>query len=418
MSKEAFPNSAADAIAGKRCILIVDGSRVVRTTLAKRLESGFASIEEDNGESAWQRLMLDNGIVAVISGVHPPRLSAQALLERMRTSALRRLRETPLMLLVSDDNPEAGGNGWQRRGIAGVLTGSMSREAMIEALEDVLSSPQTLPPDAPRETTHKAPPGKTGEDAHEKTRSRRAPAYDALLEADEFVAAVASLPHKVGSEESLCVLVFGIDCLDALIRRFGADVSDLLIGRIARLLAAKIDPRDVLGRCGENHVAIVSHGVDLQTGVHFGKRVCKSMATGQIAVHGRKVPLTTSVGVAATSEDRAASPEALLTLAQERLKQAMTCGGNTVCTELRPGCPLRRRDEALLELLARLDKTLDAEHKEALAAAVRPLLGKLGAKLATEARRAFGLPATDDPPLGALPQTPPGGMIPPGPPAT
>jgi diguanylate cyclase (GGDEF)-like protein len=395
MGKEAFSDSTADTLASRRRILIVDGSRVVRTTLAKRLESGFGIVEEDNGESAWQHLMLDNGIVVVISSVHPPRLTAQALLERMRSSALRRLRETPMVLLVSDDNPDSGGDEWQRQGIAGLMTKSMSKEAMIEALEDVLASPQTLPPDVFDAPQSREKPREARDGPGEKARSRRTPMDDSLLDVDKFVAAVASLSHKVGSEESLCALVFGIDGLDELIRLFGTDVSDLLTGRIAKLLAAKIDPRDVLGRCGESHVAIVSHGVDLRAGVRFGKRVCKSMATGQIAVYGRKVRLTTSVGVAATSEDRVASSEELLTLAQERLKQAMTCGGNTVCTELRPDCPLCQREQVLLDMFGLLGKTLEPEHKKALGLAIRPLLGKIDARLAADAKRALGLSAAN-----------------------
>jgi diguanylate cyclase (GGDEF)-like protein len=413
MGKKTFSDSAADEIASKRRILIVDGSRVVRTTLAKRLEDGFSVVEEDNGESAWQRLMLDSSIVAVVSSVHPPRLTAQALLERMRASALRRLRDTPMVLLTSDDSPEAGGDEWQRQGIAGFMTKSMSKEAMTEELENVLSSPQTLPPelietskpqgkpqearDGPRDEAHKEPREEDpGEEALDKVRARRTLMLGPLLDADEFVAAVASLSHEMGSKESLCVLVFGIDRLDDLSRRFGADVSDLLNGRIAKLLAAKIDPRDVLGCCGESHVAIVSHGVDLRAGVHFGKRVCKSMATGQIAVHGRKLRLTTSVGGAATPEDRAASPEELLALAQERLKQAMTCGGNTVCTELRPDCSLCQRDEALLRLFGLLGEALEPGQKKALSIAIRPLLRKIGAKPAAEAKQALGLPTDDD----------------------
>jgi diguanylate cyclase (GGDEF)-like protein len=407
MGKKAFSDSTDDA-AGKRRILIVDGSRVVRTTLAKRLENSFGIVEEDNGESAWQRLMLDNGIVAVVSSVHPPRLAAQALLERMRACALRRLRETPLLLLVSDDNPEASASEWQRQGIAGFMAKSMSREAMTETLENVLSSPQTLPPDfldepqSPESSpeAHEKSSGETGGkesggEMRKDARFHRTLMCGPLLDADAFVAAVASLPHDIGAKESLCVLVFGIDRLDELIRRFGADVSDLLTGRIAKLLAAKIDPRDVLGRCGENHVAIVSHGVDLRTGVRFGKRVCKSMATGQIAVHGRKVRLTTSVGVAATPEDGAAPPEDLLAMAQERLKQAMTCGGNAVCTELRPDCPLRQRDKTLLDVFGLLGETLAPQQKEALGAAIRPLLRRVDAKLAAEAGKALGLPVDD-----------------------
>jgi diguanylate cyclase (GGDEF)-like protein len=411
MSKEAVSDSALDAVAKKRRILVVDGSRVVRTTLAKRLEENFSIVEEDNGESAWQRLMLDNSIAAVVSSPNPPRLTALDLLERMRTSALRRLRETPMVLLVSDDNPETDADEWQRQGIAGVMSKSMSKGVMAEHLEDVLSTPsRTTHPESTFELQDEEPPGETQapperaqeetyrEEAQGKSRAGRARSSASLLDAEVFAAALASLPHEMSSDESLCVLVFGIDRLSELISRFGADVPDLLTGRIAKLLAAKIDPRDVLGRCGEEcaDVAIVSHGTDLRSGVHFGRRVCRSLAAGQIAVHGRKIRLTTSVGVAATPDDRASSPEELLALAQERMKQAMLCGGNAVCTELHPDCPLIQRDKALLGLFGLLGEVLEPEQKEALGMAVRPLLGKIDARLANEARAALDLPPVDD----------------------
>ncbi|MDR2787349.1 MAG: diguanylate cyclase [Candidatus Accumulibacter sp.] len=401
-------------------ILVVDGSRVVRTTLAKRLEGSFGIVEEDNGESAWQLLMLDNSIVAIVSSPNPPRLVARDLLGRMRASALRRLRETPLVLLVSDDNPEASADEWQSQGIAGIMTKSMSKDAMVECLENLLFLPsQASPPESrpgPRdesrdesrderhqeetqdEARKEALEEVSREEAPETPPADRAVWHAPLLDAEDFIAAVTSLPHEMSSDESLCVLVFGIDRLSELIGRFGADVPDLLTGRIARLLAAKIDSRDVLGRCGEDcvDVAIVSHGVDLRSGVRFGKRVCKSMATGQIAVHGRKILLTPSVGVAATSDDHAASPEELLALAQERMKQAMRCGGNSVCTELHPDCPLSQRDKALLGLFGLLGEVLEPEQKEALGMAVRPLLGKIDAKLSSEAQGLLGLPPLDD----------------------
>jgi diguanylate cyclase (GGDEF)-like protein len=379
--------------AGKRRVLVVDGSRVVRATLAKRLEDGFGVVEEDNGESAWQRLMLDSSIVAVVSSPSPPRLKALDLLERMRASALRRLRETPMVLLASDDTPDARADEWRNQGVAGLMTKSMSRETMTERLEAAISPMlHPAPQDTPREEAHAEIP----EEAPEKPRAGQAEtATTPLLDAEDFVAAVASLPHEMGSEEPLCVLVFGIDRLGELIGNFGADVPDVLIGRIAKLLAAKIDPRDVLGRRGEDRVAIVSHGVDLRAGVHFGRRVCKSMATGQITIHGRKARLTTSVGVAATSDDHVASPEDLLALAQERLKQAMVCGGNSVCTELRPNCSLSQRDEVLLELFHLLGEVLEPAQKNALGIALRPLLLKIGTKLAGEAKQALGLPKAD-----------------------
>jgi diguanylate cyclase (GGDEF)-like protein len=387
--------------AGKRRVLVVDGSRVVRTMLAKRL-GGFIVVEEDNGESAWQRLMLDGGIVAVISSINPPRLTAEDLLGRMRSSALRRLRETPLVVLTSDDHLEADGDEWLHEA-AGFMTKSMSGEAMTECLEKVLAVPEKPCEEEAGGEFQDEPQENSQEKAQEKIPENRASRTVPLLETDDFLAAVASLPHEVSSDEPLCALVFGIDRLDELIHRFGSDVPDLLTGRIAKLLAAKIDPRDVLGWCGRDRVAIVSHGVDLKSGVGFGKRVCKSMATGQIAVHGRKIRLTTSVGVAATSDDRVESPEELLSLAQARLKQAMSCGGNCVCTELRPDCPLSQRDRALVDLFRLLGKVLETEQKEALGPAVHSLLKKIDAKLAIDAKTALDMSNADtDPAFGDI----------------
>jgi diguanylate cyclase (GGDEF)-like protein len=290
----------------------------------------------------------------------------------------------------------------------------MSKEAMAECLEKVLAAQQEsregetddqIQDESPEARDEPPREGKAqervAEKVPEKVRVSRTVSQVPLLGAADFHAAVASLPHEVSSDESLCVLVFGIDNLDELIDRFGSDVPDLLTAKIAKLLAAKIDPRDVLGQCDKDCVGIVSHGVDLRSGVRFGKRVCRSMATGQIAVHGRKIRLTVSVGVAATSDDRVDSPEELLALAQERLKQAVICGGNSVCTELRPDCPLCQRDEALVGLFRLLGEVLEPEQKQAVGMAVQPLLRKISAKLAFDAKTALDLSITDvEPALG------------------
>jgi diguanylate cyclase (GGDEF)-like protein len=381
MSKEAVPDSTDDAVSKKHRILVVDASRVVRATLAKQLEDGFGIVEEDNGESAWQRLMLDSDIALVVSSLDPPRLTALDLLGRMRASALHRLRETPLVLLVPDDSPEADIDEWRRQGIAGFMSQSMDKGAMAECLENALSVSLRefrfeLRPGLQNEKDREGVPGRNARKKSPATRPTSS--LVPLPDATDFAAAVASLPHVMSSDEPLCAVVFGIDHLGELTSRFGADVPDLLTRRIARLLAAKIDPRDVLGRCVEDRadVAIVSHGVDLRSGAHFGKRVCRSMAAGRIAVHGQKIRLTTSVGVASSSDDRVASPEALLALAQERMKQAMRCGGNTVCAELHPDCPLTRWDKMLPGLFDRLDAMLELEpeRKEVLLGKLRTTL--------------------------------------------
>lgn len=85
-----------------RRILVLDASKVVRATLGKHLKEDFEVIEEANGESAWQLLMLDLRIQAVVSGIHPVKLEAHDLLGTPKASSIKRLREIPLLLIVSD----------------------------------------------------------------------------------------------------------------------------------------------------------------------------------------------------------------------------------------------------------------------------------------------------------------------------
>ena len=72
-------------------VLIVDASKVIRASLAKYQKGHFRVCEESNGESAWQTLVLDSSIVAVVAGHHIAKLDGPGLVERMRSNKLHRL---------------------------------------------------------------------------------------------------------------------------------------------------------------------------------------------------------------------------------------------------------------------------------------------------------------------------------------
>ena len=130
-----------------RRILVVDGSRVVRATLAKHLQGDFEIVEEGDGESAWQVLMLDASIVAVISGLRTPKLEAHDLLARLRVSSMRRLRSIPFVLIVSDVENNAEREFDRTCGVAGFIAKSMKKSAIIDYLEALLSD-KALPVEA------------------------------------------------------------------------------------------------------------------------------------------------------------------------------------------------------------------------------------------------------------------------------
>ena len=91
-------------------ILIVDDSRVVRISLIKHLKEHFEIREEGDGEAAWQTLVVDHSIKAVISDLQMPKLNGYELLERVRTSKLRRLQQMPFILVSGAETEEERGS--------------------------------------------------------------------------------------------------------------------------------------------------------------------------------------------------------------------------------------------------------------------------------------------------------------------
>ena len=87
-------------------ILIVDDSRVVRISLIKHLQGHFEIREESDGEAAWQTLVVDHSIRAVISDLQMPKLNGYELLERVRSSKLRRLQQLPFILVSGEETED------------------------------------------------------------------------------------------------------------------------------------------------------------------------------------------------------------------------------------------------------------------------------------------------------------------------
>lgn len=317
-----------------RRILVIDGSRVVRATLSKHLKGDFEILEETNGESAWQTLMLDGTIAAVISGIHTPKLEAFDLLARLRASSIRRLSEIPFVLIVSDIDNQLERDADRARGVAGFITKTMNKLQILACLSQVLE--------------------RGGEKRVVKEdKSLLAAAVsnsEKLMSCDQFASVLSGLSVDDKSAEVFCALVFGIDNHEALIKQFGEDTAELIATRFAGLLVSKILPQDLIGRCQGERLVILSPGVDLRQGVRFGKRVCKSLASGQITIRGQKIKVTASVGIASTSDDDATTGNELFVLATRRFDQALICGGNTVVTEDKPECPLHCSRKGELKL--------------------------------------------------------------------
>lgn len=87
-------------------VLVVDDSRFVRASIARALGNDFALQQADSGERAWELLLLDDSIRAVLSDLTMPGIDGFELLRRVRGSMLDRIRGIPFAVLSGADEAE------------------------------------------------------------------------------------------------------------------------------------------------------------------------------------------------------------------------------------------------------------------------------------------------------------------------
>src|SRR5258705_2657872 len=88
----------------KQRVLLVDDSRIVRTTIARLIRKSFDVREEADGEAGWQAISTDPSIVVVFSDIQMPKLDGFALLERIRKSDDPRVKTIPVIVISGDED--------------------------------------------------------------------------------------------------------------------------------------------------------------------------------------------------------------------------------------------------------------------------------------------------------------------------
>ncbi len=289
-------------------ILIVDESRLTRATLIKHIHEHYDFREEINGEAGWQALVLDHSIQLVICALSMPMLDGDGLLARVRSSRLARLRRMPVLMIAgehADSNQRArelGASDLIDRNIGGSerLARIASLQQLVEAQNELKERPGLHP--------------ETGLPTRQQVESLAGQAWS----------------HALRHSTSASILVMGFDDFAALRAQHGDEVVRKLQMRFVTLLTEKMRKEDTLGHYSDSELAIVSPGTPYPACEAFANRLREAIAVANIAVHGHRLDLSVSIGVANTPVDRVASASSLLGLAGDRLIAARQAGGNRV----------------------------------------------------------------------------------------
>lgn len=385
-----------------RKVLVVDGSKVVRASVAKYLREHYEICEESNGESAWQTLVLDSGIAAVFASHHLGKLDGLGLAERMRENRLPRLNSMPFFMMVSDNFTDAERHFAADCGVTDIIPKKATHCAeMAETMQRLIAviragkhaAKEAVPQfDATRTdigTTDVL--GHIGQLATAEHHDVPTTAPD-ILERPAIDELLLQLSAS-GSVAQTGILVFGLDAYGTLVSHYGSELARKVEAKFCTLLLRKIGPGDRLGRLQPGRVVIVAPQTSRPLCASFAQRVCKAFAAAEVSVRGTRVDMAVSAGLATLPDDGVAltGPE-LLQLAVGRLDTALRAGGNRVicgaAQEVDPAC-----QEAFVRDLKKLMASVSPE-------AMSPCLGNVGVQLMPiltqlEQSFGFGLPLDD-----------------------
>jgi len=272
-------------------VLVIDGSKLVRASLSKRLSTCFDVRTVGSVEAAWDALVLDTSIVAVLCGLPVASPETLALVERVRANRLARIRDLPVMLIVSDSFTEGDRLLSLQAGVSGFVT----KAEPSSAVYSVVAAIQRQWPDFPGLP-------------HLPERRK------------------ASLPvaptHRGGG-----VLVFGLDAFDDLARDYGSTLAARTMERLSSLLSAKTGAGTQVGVGSLGRIIVVAPATTRAHCSGFASRICQAMASGQVRIGGRQLRLTVSAGVATAPDDgRNLSSWDMLKLAEGRLESVRRVG--------------------------------------------------------------------------------------------
>ncbi len=305
MANEVQTSTAAGP--AKARILIADTSRSVRAALSNHLRDRFDVREAEDGEAAWQAVLLDSNIRILLTELGLAKVSGLDLLARVRSSKVKRIRELPVVVMTSEEN------GYDRQRAAGLgvtdfITKTTPRAELLSRLEVLLKLASTR--EALAETQASLESART---VDPDTELLNVPFFDKQV--DKLI----SYARRNLTDLALICVRVELSVTQGDTWEGEIEQRAKLVGRT---LAASIRLEDLGTRSDRFEFCVATQSSGLSGVLRFAARLRKVLENVEAA--GPGVEVWTCIGVATLSEELRRSAEELRSLAQKRAQQAQT----------------------------------------------------------------------------------------------
>ncbi len=297
-------------------VLVVDDSRMVRASIIKRIRDRFECREEADGEAGWATLLVDDSIQVVLSDLSMPHLDGYGLLERIRASHIQRIADIPV-IMISGDEDDAARERARALGATDFITKGIGTVELLSRIESASRLSRT---------------------SRELADSREALAAASPIDPDSGMATpqymeihgAQLMSAAARYDGQVSVLIVGIDNFAEITRNFGRHVTDLIMRKLAKVLATKVRKEDTFSQIGDGQFAIITPDISLQSAEQFANRMRSVIGATAMQYRGQTLRISLNIGVANSVADQAQSVSQMLGLAVARADLAHREGGNAV----------------------------------------------------------------------------------------
>lgn len=312
MSRDA---SAVSQIPKQR-VLIVDDSRIVRTTISRLIRKSFDVREEANGEAGWQAIAGDPSIVVVFSDIQMPELDGFGLLERIRGSEDARIRGMPV-IMISGDEEDATKKRAKAAGANDFITKTTDGTEILSRIDNLLHLVEAKQQAA---VSQKAV----------ETTATNDPVTGAFTPHYLVTEGRKRYAHARRHGGPLSVLMFRMETYGDIAQKVGKGIADQLLARIAKLVMGTLRTEDSMGRTGEATFTVIFAGTSSPQALAFAQRLHDQLEKAQVSFRDQVLKIRPSIGLAGLDVDSVASLEELMKLAMQRLQRASALGAERI----------------------------------------------------------------------------------------
>lgn len=274
-------------------ILFVDDSRLMRFSAQKCLAEQFDVVLAEDGESAIRALADDPAIRCVVTDLMMPGVDGFGVIQHIRNSEDKRLREVPVMALTGSESAED-----RRRAIELGANEMMTKPFRPPALLDRVSQLLAVEPaPKPRTSTIEVPSAINVERDRAGFLGRLLQAMALHLRQDLPISLLQVRLNAVRVENGSRV-------------KLGDSVLKAIMRQIEKVLITTVRIEDTVGRTGSDHRTLLLPGTSAQGARALRERIHKAVADYAFELQGHR--LDVKLDIYLHVPDKSIDPEQLI----------------------------------------------------------------------------------------------------------